>query len=322
MRYKRIFSLVLAAAIVLSATSCAAEETDDKKRVAVIVKAVDSDFWHNVKNGVDSAAIEDNVSVTFNGPENEEDFTRQNEMIYDAVEDKVDAIVLSAIDHAESVDAVNFAVQKGVKVVLIDSGIDSTNVSQFIGTDNIAAGKAAARAAIGLFPEKSEVCIGILNFAVGTDNGDKRETGFRDYVDTIPNARIVAAATADSNVESATAAAVAILKNNPRIDVIVGFNEWMTLGVGYAIEKLGLADKVQGVGFDTNLVSVGMIETGEMDALVVQNPFAMGYLAVKSAASIVSGETPQESVLYTDVTTVTRANLFDSDIQKLLFRFN
>lgn len=322
MNFKRILASLLCAAVAVTSVSCAANEPDSKKKVAVIVKSLDSDFWHNVKNGVDSAAVENNVTVTFTGPENEEDFARQNELIFEAVKNGADAIVLSAIDHAESVSAVNFAAHNGVKVITIDSGSDSTNVSQFIGTDNIAAGKAAARAAVGLFPEKTEICIGIVNFAVGTDNGDKRREGFCDYIDTIPNARVVASVTADSNTDSATAAAVGLLTNNPRIDVIVGFNEWMTLGVGYAIQRLGLSDKVQAVGFDTNITSVRMIETGEMDALVVQNPFAMGYLSVKSAAAIVSGSAAEVHDIYTDVTVVTRENLFDSDIQKLLFRFN
>lgn len=321
MSLKRVLALTLCA-VLLFLPSCGIKESDGKMRVAVIVKSLDSDFWHSVKNGVDSAAIEDNVSVSFDGPASEEDYLAQNDLIYAAADDGCDAIVLSAINYTESAEAVNYAVQNGVKVIMIDSGSDSAYTSCFIGTDNHAAGKAAARAAISEFPIGAEICIGIVNFAAGTDNGEQRERGFRDYVDTVPNARIVAAVYADSNLESATAAAKSILEKNPRIDVLVGFNEWMTLGVGYAIRELDMADTVQGVGFDTNTASIEMIETGEMDALIVQNPFAMGYLAVKNAAALVSGETITESTVYTDVTTVTRENLFDPDIQKLLFRFS
>ena len=92
----------------------------------------------------------------------------------------------------------------------------------------------------------------------------------------MPNARIVGSITADSNSESATESAKKLLYENPEINVLVGFNEWMTLGVGNAIKELSLAGKVRGIGFDTNVISVEMIETGEMDALIVQNPFARG----------------------------------------------
>ena len=73
---------------------------------------------------------------------------------------------------------------------------------------------------------------------------------------------IAAVANVESNTESATAGAKELLSEHPEINVIVGLNEWMTLGVGYAVQDMGLSDKVAAVGFDSNVVSVGMLETG------------------------------------------------------------
>lgn len=320
MKFRRFVLFLLCAAFLFCLSACKNSSLENKK-VAVIVKSLDSDFWQNVENGVNSAAVEYNISVTFKGPLNEEDYSAQNDMIYEAIRDGVDAIVLSAISYTESSDAVNEAVKNGIKVVTVDSGVDSGNVSLFIGTDNFEAGRHAAKAALDGFAGERIVTVGLVNFAAGTDNGIQREAGFREYASEIPGVKILDTVTADSNLSSATAAAISLLSENPSIDVIVGFNEWMTLGVGDAIRTLGLADKVKAVGFDTNLKSVGMIETGEMDALIVQNPFAMGYLSVEYAASLIRGETPDGEIVYTDVATVTKENLFDSNIQKLLFKF-
>lgn len=319
MNPKKIVSLVLAFS--MTVCLCACSKTDSKEYIAVIAKAVNSDFWHNVNNGVLSAATEYNVTVTFEGPENEENYYAQNSLIENAVKNGADAIVLSAIDYNNSVDTVNAAVREGVKVIAIDSDVNSDAVSLFIGTDNIAAGKEAGKAAVDGFSADSEIIIGLVNYNANTDNGNQREKGFREYIGTVSNARIVASVTAESNEESATAAAEKLLKQNPRINVIVGFNEWMTLGVGNAVKNLGLSKKVRSVGFDSNLISVGMLETGEMDALIVQNPFAIGYLGVEKAAALISGESLPSSEIYTDVTTVTKENIFDNDIQKILFRF-
>ena len=319
MNPKKIVSLVLAFS--MTVCLCACSKTDSKKYIAVITKAVNSDFWHNVNNGVLSAATEYNVTVTFEGPENEEDYNAQNALIEAAVKNGADAIVLSAIDYNNSVDTVNAAVREGVKVVTIDSDVNSDAVSLFIGTDNIAAGKEAGKAAVDGFSADSEIIIGLVNYNANTDNGNQREKGFREYIGTVSNARIAASVTAESNEESATAAAEKLLKQNPRINVIVGFNEWMTLGVGNAVKNLGLSKKVRSVGFDSNLISVGMLETGEMDALIVQNPFAIGYLGIEKAAALISGESLPSREIYTDVTTVTKENIFDNDIQKILFRF-
>lgn len=319
MNPKKIVSLVLAFS--MTVCLCACSKTDSKEYIAVIAKAVNSDFWHNVNNGVLSAATEYNVTVTFEGPENEENYYAQNSLIENAVKNGADAIVLSAIDYNNSVDTVNAAVREGVKVIAIDSDVNSDAVSLFIGTDNIAAGKEAGKAAVDGFSADSEIIIGLVNYNANTDNGNQREKGFREYIGTVSNARIAASVTAESNEESATAAAEKLLKQNPRINVIVGFNEWMTLGVGNAVKNLGLSKKVRSVGFDSNLISVGMLETGEMDALIVQNPFAIGYLGVEKAAALISGESLPSSEIYTDVTTVTKENIFDNDIQKILFRF-
>ena len=319
MNPKKIVSLILA--FIMTACLCSCTKTDSKKYIAVIAKAVNSDFWHNVNNGVLSAATEYNVTVTFEGPENEEDYETQNKLIEQAVKNGADAIVLSAIDYNNSVDTVNAAVREGVKVITIDSDVNSDAVSLFIGTDNIAAGKEAGKAAVDGLSADSEIIIGLVNYNANTDNGNQREKGFREYISTISNARIAASVTAESNEKSATAAAERLLRQNPRINVIVGFNEWMTLGVGNAVKNLGLSKKVRSVGFDSNLISVSMLETGEMDALIVQNPFAIGYLGVEKAAALISGESLPSGEIYTDVTRVTKENIFDNDIQKILFRF-
>ena len=322
MRLKKIICMLLCLAVCLCAVSCASgSESDEKKKIAVIVKSVDSDFWHSFQNGVDAAAVEYNVSVTFEGAENEEDYTAQNELINKAVENGADAIVLSAANYTGTVQAVENAAKRGVKIVTADSGTNSDKVSLFIGTDNYKAGEEAARAAVAGFSEGEKIKIGLVNLAVGTDNGTQREKGFRDYIDKVPSAAVTAGISADSNLESATAAAKKLMIENPDINVIVGFNEWMALGVGYAVRQLGASDRVRTVGFDSNVVSISMLETGEMQALIVQNPFAMGYLSVKYAARLTRGEAPEAAEIYTDVATVTKENMFDGDIQKLLFSF-
>lgn len=320
MRLKKFFCLICCLALTFSLCSCGGG-VEGKKKIAVIVKSVDSDFWHSVKSGVNSAATELNVYVTFEGPDNEEDYITQNEMINKAVEDGANAIVLSAINYYKSAQAVEEAVKKGVKIITIDSDVNSSAVSMFIGTDNVEAGRAAGRAAADGFADNQKIYIGVVNCDENTGNGIQREQGLREYVSTLKNAEVVASVNVSSNTYSATSGALSLIQQYPQINVLVGINEWMTLGVGNAIKQLSAAERIRGIGFDTNVVSVGMIETGEMDALIVQNSFAIGYLGVKNAAEIIVGSTADKKMLYTDVTTVNKSNLFDEDVQKILFRF-
>ena len=204
-KYKSIIAVLLCVAIVFGCCACHLRGNKEKKNIAVIVKSTTSDFWGNVENGVNSAATEYNVSVTFEGPDSEEDYITQNKMIKNAIENNVDAIVFSAIDYYKSTELINEAVKKGIKVVTVDSGVDSNMVDMFIGTDNYEAGKKAAEAAIKGFSENEKVCVGIVNYNQSTDNGQRREAGFRDYIESVSNAEITASVNVDSNTTSAQA---------------------------------------------------------------------------------------------------------------------
>ena len=76
-----------------------------------------------------NAATACNLDLTFEGPKNEEDYETQNQMIAKAVEDGAEVIIFSAVDYEANADAINDAAGKGVKVVVIDSDVDSDAVS-------------------------------------------------------------------------------------------------------------------------------------------------------------------------------------------------
>lgn len=303
---------------------CAKSADFDNKNnnIAIITKGSDSNFWNDMKNGAMSAANEYNVNITFEGPENEEDYKTQNKMIENAISSNVGVIILSAIDFEKNAAATQKAIDSGIKVITVDSDVDVNGKELFIGTDNIEAGKRAAKQVVDLCKGQKSINIGIVNYGANTENGKERLKGFSDYIDEIDNAKIVDTVNIESNKESATAGAEELLKNHEQINVLIGFNEWSTLGVAYAIKELNLNDKVFGIGFDSNVNCVNMLESGEIDTLIVQNPFSMGYTSVSKASEILSGKKPQTNTIETDTYVVTRKNMFSSDIQKILFSFN
>lgn len=318
---------LVAFAVVLSLVFCFAGCTGGNlspksKTIAVITKGSDSDFWNDVKNGAFSAATEYNIDITFEGPDSEEDYESQNQMIENAVSKNVGAIVLSAIDYEKNAPAVQKAIDKGIKVITVDSDVDANGKELFIGTDNVSAGKKAAEQAIELCKNKKAVNIGIVNYGENTENGKQRLKGFTDYIEKVKNAKVVASVNVESNAESATLGAKQLIEENKDINVLIGFNEWSTLGVGCAIKELNLKDEVFGIGFDSNVNCVGMLETGEIDTLIVQNPFSMGYLSVSKAAELLLGNAKTDGVIETDTYVVNRKNMFSPDVQKILFSFN
>lgn len=290
-----------------------------KPRVAVIVKSTGSSFWRSVKAGANAAASEYNLDFTFDGPLSEEDCAGQNRMIEEAVADGADAIVLSAIDFSGSAEAVDRAAEMGVKIVVIDSDVDSDRVAVRIGTDNYAAGREAGLAVLG--GDEKTLRIGVIGFDVHTKNGQEREQGFADAVAEDSRAEIVETVNTSSDSEAALKATRDLLTRHPEINAVVTFNELTTLGVGHAIGELGLGSDVRAVGFDNNVVSVGMLETGEIDVLIVQNPFAIGYLGVENAGLLAAGKVPPSDRIDTEVRAIDREGMYSDENQKFLFSF-
>lgn len=291
-----------------------------KQRVTLITKSTNSAYWKSVYAGASAAATEYNLSLVFEGPRVEEDYETQNAMIYKAVEDETDVIVFSAIDYEANADAINNAAKKGVKIVVIDSDVNSDEVSCRISTDNYEAGRTAGKAALACEDEKLN--IGIVNFDETTENGQSREKGFRDEVAKDDRTVIVESINVLSSIEEAKDSTIEMIERHPEINVIVTFNEWTSIGVGYAIQELNAADETTVVAFDSNVVCVDMLETGEVDALIVQNPYAMGYLGVESAYQLINGSKPEEEVIDTATKLVTKENMYTEECQRMLFLFD
>ena len=291
-----------------------------KPYVAVIVKSTQSDFWKSVFSGVDAAATEYNLLVSCNGPENEEDYDTQNEMIRQAVESGARVIIFSAVDYNANADAVNEAIKAGVKVISIDSDVNSEKISCRIGTNNFEAGKMAATAVLNQDTPGKKV--GIVNFDKNSANGQQREQGFLEELKKNSEISVVDTINVISTTKDAKEGTIQMLKEYPEIDTIVTFNEWTSLGVGYAVRELKLADSTDVVAFDSNSVNVGMLETGEVDALIVQNPYAMGYLGVEYAYRLIYGLPLEQKQVDTATTLVTKQTMFSDDCQKVLFSFD
>ena len=306
----------------LSGCGIKGKETENytKTYVAIIAKSTTSAYWKSTFAGAKAASAEYNLEITMEGPENEEDHEMQNQMIYTAVQNGADAIVLSAVDYNAIAEAVDKAAAEGVKVVVIDSDVNSDLVSCRISTDNYKAGKMVGEAVLS--GEEEKLLVGIVNFDEHTENGQQREKGFRDYVDDNERITIVSAINVNSTAEEAKEATIKMLQENPQINIIVTFNEWTSLGVGYAVQELDVAETTRVVAFDSNVVSIGMLETGEVDALVVQNPYAMGYLGVEYAWMLLNGEKIKETDVDTTTTLITRENMYDIENQKVLFLFD
>lgn len=315
------YAVLLAAWMLVWLCGCGTEMAPATQRsVALIAKSTSTEFWLSAFSGARTAAAEYNLMLTIIGPETEEDYEAQNQMIADAVEEGAEVIVFSAIDYDNNAASIDAAAQAGVQIVSIDSGVGSGLVKTYIGTNNYAAGRMAAQAA--LEGVESPLHVGLINYDEGSANGQERERGAVDRLEESGRAQIIAVVNTLSDAEQARQDTLGILARYPEINVLMAFNEPTSVGAARAVRDMGLSDTVFYVGFDSNVVTIDGLQEGYVDALIVQNPYAMGYLGVESAYKLLTGQGDSlEPMVDTATQIVNRKNIFTIDGQKALFAF-
>ena len=299
---------------------CGATAATEQHTVALVAKSTQTEFWLSVFAGAEAAATEYNLKLTITGPETEEDYEAQNRMVADAVAAGAEALVFSAIDYENNASAIDDAARAGVKIVAIDSSVASEMVSTYIGTDNYAAGRMAAQAALERV--EGELTVGIVNYDISSANGQEREHGAVDLLQESGRAEVAAVINTLAEAGQAKEDTEAMLAEHPEINVLLAFNEPTSVGAAEAVSALGLSESVFLVGFDSNVVTVDGLQEGSVDALVVQNPYAMGYLGVESAYKLLAGQGDSlDKTVDTSTQVVDRENIFTMDSQKALFAF-
>lgn len=318
---KRLTVLLLALCLLAGcAASGSGAQTAGSTRykVALVAKSTQTDFWKAVFVGAEAAATEYNMDLTIDGPDTEEDYETQNQMIADAVASGAQALVFSAIDYDANAPAIEAAAEQGVKIVVIDSAVNSQKVATYIGTDNYSAGQMAAQAA--LRGATGDLKVGIVNYDINSANGQDRERGAVDTFAESSRAEVVATIHTLAEATSARADTLAMLQAHPEINVLLAFNEPTSVGAAQAVEELQLQDSLCMVAFDSNLETVDALQTGVVDALVIQNTYEMGYFGVQSAYKLLAGQRNDvEKHVDTATRIINRENLFALDSQKVLF---
>ena len=311
--------LLLLAALLLSACG----HTEDRAaqyKIYLITKSTSTEFWRSVFAGANAARAEYNVNLVIRGPDTEENYAGQNMYIQEAVRNHADAIVFSAISYTENAAAIDEAAEAGIKIVVIDSDVNSSRVSARIGTDNIQAGRITAAAALDT--DEQHLSVGIVNFAQFSRNGEEREIGLREQLEKDPRVEEICTVNSLTDHDAARASATELLREHPEINILIGLNEPLGVGVAEASEELKLKDRVRVISFDSNIRCIELLRHGDVSALIVQNPYAMGYLGVETAWKILEGQSFRpDQLIDTATSVITQENMFSVEGQKALFSF-
>lgn len=284
-------------------------------RIAVVPKGTAYDFWKAVKAGAEKAGKESGAQILWNGPAKETDTGGQITIIEDFITQKVDAIVMAATNATSLVPPIRKATNAGIPVVTIDSGVNSDLPVSLVATDNEKGAAAAAQQLAKLIGGPGKV--GLMPFIKGAATSDAREQGFKDGLKSHPGLTLVSTLYSDGQSDTAMRKTEDMLTANPDLAGIFAANEPGAIGAAQVLKTRGKAGTVKLVAFDAGGPEIKALEEGTIQALIVQNPFQMGYLGVQAAVKAKRGGSVERRI-DTGVTVVTRENMNEPAVQALL----
>jgi ribose transport system substrate-binding protein len=309
---RRIATLV---AVAILFTSCK-ETPKPRPLVGVVPKGANHIFWQTVHAGAVKAARENNLEVEWNAPALEIDASRQIGIVDSMINRQLAGIVLAPVDRKALVSSVERATKAGIPVAIFDSNIDTPHRISFVATDNREGGRMAARKLAELIENNGKVAL--IGFMPGSAATMEREEGFEEELRKhFPDVKIVQTIYAKASQALAMSGTENILTAHPDLKGLFADNESSSLGAVQALKARG-DTKVRMVAFDASEQLVADLRHRHIDALIVQDPFKMGYESVKAIAMKRNGQTPPASI-DSGATLVTRNDLEKPDIIPLLF---
>ncbi len=289
-------------------------------KIPIIVKDTTSFYWQIVLAGARKAGKDLHVNVPELGAQSESDINGQISILENAVSEHPAAIVISPTQFKALGKPIDEAAKK-VKIIGIDSAADSKAFTSFLTTDNVKGGEVAADAlgaAITATYGKAEGEVAIINSLPGVGSLDQRVAGFKKEIAAkFPGLKLVADKVADGQATTGLNIMTDLITANPKLRGVFADNLIMGQGAGQAVAENKAQDKVKLVAFDSDDKLVGLLKQGVIYALVVQDPYRMGYDGIKTALAASKGEAVPATV-DTGVTAITKATMNSPRAQELL----
>ena len=284
-------------------------------------KALGFDFWEKVRLGAECAASKhDDVQMVWDGVSQETDVNGQYDLLRTFITQGVDGLVYAATDAKVLGQVTQQALDNGITVVNIDSGTDpQPKEVPVMATDNVSAAENVPKL---LYDElakqgKDGGKIAFIPFQPGTGTNDQRKEGFNTGLKDYPELKVVAEQSSQSDYVQGLQVTENVLTANPDLDGIFAANEPGVLGAAEGLRRPGEAGRIVLVGWDGSPLEEQNLRDGVINALVVQNPFEMGYEGVEAAVRKIRENANIESQ-NTSVTLVTRENVDDPEVQAVL----
>jgi len=275
------------------------------------------EFYVSMECGVRDAAEELGADVDVQGPD-QFDATLQNPLLDSVIASDPDAILVAPNDVEASAGPLQRAQDEGIEVILVDTVVNDEAIgASRIASDNFQGGVMAADALAELIGEEGTVLV--INVQPGISTTDQRQAGFEEQIATYPDVEYIGVEFSRNDPARAAEIVTATLAADPDLAGIFATNLFSAQGTATGLLQAGRQGDVQVVGFDAGPAQVDQLEAGDVQALVVQKPYDIGYQGVEQAVAAVNGDEVAPEI-QTDFVVATADNLEDEEISQFFYQ--
>lgn len=267
---------------------------ENRRRVVVILKAMDSIHWMEVADGLRQAANDKNISLTILYPKQESDADTQLDMIQDAIDSAPDALAVAPCDAVAAQEYMVHAREQGIKTVYLDEEINAPIGMPYIGSDNTLVGEIAAETLRTQMPTKSGAKIAVIAGNKEQTTHNRRVEGFEKYISNHTDFEVVDVCRVDnSSSAGAQREMKRVMETYPDLDAVFCTNAMMTIGA-LQQKKRNHWDNLRLVGVDTQSDALTAVQDGDILAMISQNGYDIGYRTIETLVDAMNGETVAE----------------------------
>lgn len=343
---KKRFVFALALALILSLIGCehlqdrqtAEQETDfiyekfpekqenGKPNIYLITKGYGSDYWDTLRQGARDAAENHDCNLYIAGTPSESHLELLAVLMQDAIDAGADAVLISPADVPEIEQMSAEIKAAGIPLILVDTILNGKRFDVCFATDNMQAGRLAAKETLRLLykagkQEQEALSVGI---DIGSSKSQTilgRLAGFQEYWSNnapgtwkvIEDIKIN-----DGDIDAAEQQSREFMDTYSNLAALVGLNNGSTVGLARGIVKRKRTDLVL-VGFDYSQEMQNMIaDRTYYAASIVQRQYDMGYKGVEQALKFLSGDSAEYKYVDTGVQQVNYDNVNSPYVQKIL----
>jgi ABC-type sugar transport system substrate-binding protein len=284
----------LTTVVAVFALGCGGDDRrdDPDRSVAAVIKGLDNPFFATMRDGLVATARRLDTRLGVGAAADIEDTDGQASTLESAATRRPDCVVVNPISRTNLVEPLSH-LAAGTPIVNVDSPVDDraaravgVRIATYIGTDNVAAGRAAARAMAGFVPRGARVAVveGIPGDAGSTARSQGFRRGARGQFD------VAAPIAADFDRGRARLAAAELLRTDDRVRGFFAVNDEMALGIAEAIHAAGRRGEVAVIGMDGIREALAAVQRGALSATVAQYPFTIGQLGVEACLAAIRGK--------------------------------